>query len=253
MSGIMTTMISRETTPLTILGAGYVGQALLRRYPAAVATRRQATAVLPVFDLRDPATWDTVPLAHRAIIWTFPAEPVARVQSFYETHLKDAASLIVLGSTSAYLVNEAAPSPLASVTEQTPLDLTQTRVQGEEWLRRQGATVLQLAGIFGPGRDPADWLRKGLIKDGAKLVNLIHVDDVIAVIVHLLAHPMPGERINVANGEPLAWRELAARLRQAGHLPVDFVLPETRPDEHGKRIDNGHLRRLLPGHHFQRP
>jgi hypothetical protein len=253
MSGIMTTLISRETTPLTILGAGYVGQALLRRYPAAVATRRRATASMPAFDLHDSSTWDTPSLAQRAIVWTFPAEPVARVQSFYETHLKKAAGLIVLGSTSAYLMQETAGSPIATVTEQAPLDLTQPRVQGEEWLRRQGATVLQLAGIFGPGRDPADWLRKGLIRDGARLVNLIHVDDIVAVIAHLLAHPMPGERINVANGEPLPWRELATRLRQAGRLPADFTFPETRPGEHGKRIDNGRLRHLLPGHDFQRP
>lgn len=242
-----------ESIPLTVLGAGHVGQALLRRFPATAATRRRAAPPLQSFDLRDPASWGNPPLSGRAVVWTFPAEPLALVQAFFAAHLQDAAGLIVLGSTSAYRVADAAGSPIVTVTEQTPLDLGQPRVQGEEWLRKRGATVLQLAGIFGPGRDPVSWLQKGLIRDGAKLVNLIHVDDIVAVIAHVLVQPLPGARINVVNGEPLPWRELAARFRADGRLPADFVLPETGPLEFGKRIDNRLLRSLLPDHRFLRP
>jgi hypothetical protein len=241
--------------PLTILGAGYVGQALLQRYPTAEATHRRPAPRTRtyVFDLHEPGTWGNPPLAGRTIVWTFPAAPLSEVQAFHDAHLQDAQSLIVLGSTSAYLTPETAAPPVVTVTEQTPLDMTQPRVQGEEWLRLQGATVLQLAGIFGPGREPADWLRRGLIKDGAKLVNLIHADDIVAVIEHLLAHPLPGERINLANGETLAWRELAKRFRRNGRLPADFKLPESIPGEYGKRVANGRLQQLSPGHHFLRP
>lgn len=244
-----------EIPPLTILGAGYVGRALLQRFPAAVATRRTPApdSVLLAFDLQDRDTWRKPPLAGRAVVWTFPAAPLAAVQAFYGTHLKAAANLITLGSTSAYLVPESAESPLVTVTEQTPLDMSQPRVQGEEWLRQQGATVLQLAGIFGPGREPADWLKRGLIKDGARLVNLIHVYDIVAAITHLLAHPRPGERFNLADGEPLPWRALAARFRKDGRLPANFVLAECVPHAHGKRVDNGRLRALLPGHAFITP
>jgi nucleoside-diphosphate-sugar epimerase len=241
--------------PLTILGAGYVGRALLQRFPAAVATRRTPASDLGLlaFDLQDRGTWRNPPLAGRAVVWTFPAAPLAAVQAFYEAHLNAAANLIVLGSTSAYLAPESAESPFVTVTEQTPLDMSQPRVQGEEWLRQQGATVLQLAGIFGPGRDPADWLKRGLIKDGAKLVNLIHVDDIVAVITHLLAHTRPGERINLADGEAPPWRELVARFRRDGRLPAEFTLPESGPEQHGKRVDNHRLHTLLPGHRFLRP
>lgn len=244
-----------EDPPLTILGAGYVGQGLLRQFPAADTTHRQPAAQVRshVFNLREPGTWGNPPLAGRAVIWTFPAEPVEAVQAFYDAYLTEATNLIVLGSTSAYLVQETAESPVVTVTEQTPLDLTQSRVQGEEWLRNQGATILQLAGIFGPGRDPAGWLQRGLIRDGAKLVNLIHVDDIVAVIAHLLAHPLPGERINTANGEAVAWRELAARLKHDGRVSANLALPESGPHEHGKRVDNRRLRALLPGHAFLRP
>jgi len=243
----------QKNTALTILGAGYVGQALLRRFPAAAATRRQAMPPALAFDLRDPVSWNNPPLANHTVVWTFPAEPPALVQAFSAARLQDAAGLIVLGSTSAYRVPDAADSPPVSVTEASPLDLNQPRVQGEEWLRERGATVLRLAGIFGPGREPVGWLRKGLIKDGAKLVNLIHVDDIVAVIAELLAHPRPGERINVADGEPVSWRELAARFRRDGRIPPDFTLPESRPGEYGKRVDTGRLCRILPSHRFLHP
>ncbi len=240
-------------TPITILGAGYVGTALLQRFPSAEGTRRGPVARPQTyrFDLDEPSTWGNPPLGARMVIWTFPATPLDRVRSFFDRHLQDARGLIVLGSTSAYLISDDEPD--AMVDEAAPLDPGHSRVEGEEWLRRQGATVLQLAGIFGPGREPDGWLRRGRIKDGAKLVNLIHVDDIVAVIAHLVAHPVPGERINVANGEPVAWRDLAARFRADGRIPGDFVLPESGPHEIGKRVDNRRLRELLPAHTFRTP
>lgn len=241
--------------PLTILGAGYVGRALMRRFPAAIATRRApaAEAGLRTFDLQARDTWDTPPVAGRAVVWTFPAAPLERVREFHAGRLDRAENLIVLGSTSAYLAPETAATPVHTVTEETPPDTTQPRVQGEEWLRRRGATVLRLAGIFGPGRDPADWLRRGLIRDGAGLVNLIHLDDIVEVVASLLERPRPGECLNLANGEPLAWRELAARFQRDGRLPADFTLPESRPDTRGKRVDNRRLRRLLPDRRLLSP
>lgn len=243
-----------ETLPqLTVLGAGYVGGALLRRFPAAAATRRRPQEGLHVFDLEDEASWRNPPLAGRHVVWTFPAEPVDRVRAFHRACLGEAASLIVLGSTSAYLLSPEDEADARLIDEHAPLDLGAPRVQGEEWLRGQGATVLQLAGIFGPGREPEGWLRRGRIRDGAKLVNLIHVDDILAAIARLLEQPLPGERINAANGEPLAWRELAERFRRSGRLPADWTLPESGPGTYGKRVDNRRLHALLPGRDFLRP
>lgn len=241
--------------PPTILGAGYVGRALLARFPHADATRRPRSTAprTHVFDLDEPQTWGNPPLAGRHVIWTFPAAPLARVRQFHEACLKQAAGLIVLGSTSAYRPAMPDERVVATIHESAPLDLQQPRVQGEEWLRAQGATVLQLAGIFGPGREPADWLRSGRIKDGAKLVNLVHVDDIVSVIAQLLAHPMPGQRLNVANGEPVAWRDLAARWKRQGKVPADLALPGSRAKEYGKRVDVSRLRALLPEHRFRQP
>ncbi len=238
---------------LTILGAGYVGQALLKRFPAAIATRRQPDEGSPMlrFDLADRGTWAPVPVRDRHVVWTFPAQPLSAVQAFHEEHLAGAASLVVLGSTSAYRLPDA--GDVVDVDEQSPLDMSRDRVCGEEWLRQQGASVLQLAGIFGPGRDPASWLIRGRIRDGAKLVNLIHVDDIVAVIVELLTRPRPGVRINLANGEPIAWRDLKGRLVRGGLVPADLVLEESMTGVHGKRVMNRMLREMLPEHAFRLP
>jgi nucleoside-diphosphate-sugar epimerase len=235
--------------PLTILGAGFVGRALQARFPAAPASRRSPVVGdgLLRFDLDDPSTWRTPPLAGRNVVMTFPAEPVEAVQRFFSAQLQAAAGLIVLGSTSAYRLPGRSDASVVDVDENSPLDIRRPRVAAEEWLRERGATLLQLAGIFGPGRDPANWILRDRIRDGAKLVNLIHVDDIVAVIARLLVSPRPGERFNVANGEPIAWRNLAARL-VPGH-----VLPENMAGEYGKRVRVRRLEALMPGHRFRRP
>lgn len=260
---------SAEQPALTILGAGYVGRALLQRFPDAIATRRQPAddSALLRFDLTDRGTWTEVPVSGRHVVMTFPAQPLAAVKSFHDAQLSQAASLIALGSTSAYrLSGQRAAGPgadfdtsapdagdVVDVEEASPLDMTRERVCGEEWLRQQGASVLQLAGIFGPGRDPASWLNRGRIRDGAKLVNLIHVEDIVFVIAELLAHPRPGLRINLANGEPIAWRDLKARLVRSGRVPADPVLEESMSGTYGKRVLNGLLRAMMPERTFLLP
>jgi nucleoside-diphosphate-sugar epimerase len=238
-----------DVPPITILGAGYVGRALQAGFPAAIASRRNPVAGdgLLRFDLVDSSTWRTPQLAGRQVVITFPAEPLEAVQRFFGAQLHAAAGLIVLGSTSAYRLPDRSGPSVVDVDENSPLDFSRPRVAAEEWLRERGATLLQLAGIFGPGRDPASWILHGRVRDGAKLVNLIHVDDIVAVIARLLVSPCPGERFNVANDEPIAWRDLAARL-VPGH-----ALPESMAGEYGKRVLIGRLEALMPEHRFRRP
>ncbi len=243
-----------DRSGLTILGAGYTGAALLRRFPHAAATHRAARDDALAFTLEDETSWRNPPLAGRHVVWTFPAVPLPLVQAFHDACLRDVAGLIVFGSTSGYLLEAADAARQPLLDEDAPLDLRIPRVQGEEWLRTQGATVLRLAGIFGPGREPAGWLRRGRIRDGAKRVNLIHVEDIVDLLAHLFDHPAPGAHINVAGGEAWCWRDIAARLRQRGELPPEWTFPETgAAAAHGKRIDTRRLRALLPGHVFREP
>jgi hypothetical protein len=247
-----------KSDSIAILGAGYVGRALAARHPKSLVTHRQppdpTQGMEPGqpfhrFKLEEPATWAGLPLAGRIVVWTFPAMPLPLVQRFYQGHVKEAAALIVLGSTSAYKVEH----PGQLVTEATPLDMTQPRVAGEEWLRQQGATILQLAGIFGPGREPLGWLQRGRIRSGCKLVNLIHVDDIVAAIEAIAERPQPGLRINVSNGQPLMWNELVAGFQRSGELPGEFELRQIEPGLDSKQIANERLRALMPGYAFRTP
>ena len=85
---------------------------------------------------------------------------------------------MVLGSTSAYDVADSAEYPPPWIDESAPIDCSKARVQGEEFLREtRGAIVLRVAGIYGPGRSPYDWLKTGRVAVSRKYVNLIHVED----------------------------------------------------------------------------
>ncbi len=247
--------------PFLILGAGYVGGRLAELHPDAVRTRR---AVEPGdrksirFDLADETTWPSLPVDGRCVVWTFPAVPLATVRRFYDARVRNRAhSVIVLGSTSAYRVEEGPAAALPPVvTEDRPLDPAQPRVEGEEWLREQGAVVLQLAGIFGPDRQPLDWVRRGRIRNGNKRVNLIHVDDILAVLESVAGRigspDVPrGLRINVANGAPAVWNDLVAAWKARGELPPDFTLPSAPAGPESKIVDARRLQRLMPGFPFR--
>lgn len=226
---------------LLILGAGWVGEALRRRYPDAAFTRRTAVDGAIAFDLAREETWAALPAAE-AVVWTFPAAPAERAYSLFQSRFASS-KVIVLGSTSAYLTGAAD----AEIDETSPLDPDQPRVAGEEALRRRGAAILHLAGLWGPGRDPVRWLLDGRIANGLKFVNLVHLEDVLAAVDAVLARFEPGLRLNVSDGRPRRWREHVAALQLRGELPPGFSLPESPPGPESKRIPAARLERLLPG------
>jgi nucleoside-diphosphate-sugar epimerase len=166
------------------------------------------------------------------------------------------------------------------VTEEAKVDLTQGRVEGEEYLREHGATCLVLAGIYGDERQPSSWLLRGthhhtyreyhtynthadtvsvgagLIKNGNKHVNLVHVSDIVAATVRVLEseEDLSGQSVNVSDGVPRRWHDILAHCRTTGAVPADreITFPDqSPPDTQSKRISNAKLRRLLPpAHHF---
>ncbi len=216
--------------PLLILGAGQVGEALLRLRPDARGTSRRARENLIRFDLADEKSWAALPQAD-AVIWTFPPTPEAAALDLGRRILTSGSRLIVLASTSCHV----APAG-GRLNEDSPLDLSQERVRAEEALRQAGAIIVALAGLHGPQRRPADWLRRGLIRNGAKLVNLIHVEDAALATLAVLAQAQPGQRFVASDGQGRPWSEIAAE------LGLEIALGETE----GRRVDPEHLKALLP-------
>ena len=243
------------THPIILLGAGYTGKHLASMLATTsrpfFATSREPDKNLSYvpadkrmrFDLEQPSTWLNIPVS-ADLIWCFPAIPLERVQTFARTFDAPARRIVVLGSTSAYEVSDRSTEYPPPWTDETaPIDLTKPRVQGEEFLRKDcGAIVLRVAGIYGPGRNPLDWIRKGRVSPSRKYVNLIHVEDLAAICLLALDKGKPGEAYNVSDGQPHTWNEICATAQQRWGVTAVAVHENPSP---GKRISNTKLRSEL--------
>jgi nucleoside-diphosphate-sugar epimerase len=118
--------------------------------------------------------------------------------------------------------------------------------------------ILRLAGIYGPGRNALEKLRRGearrIVKPG-QVFNRIHVDDVAAVAVRLIeAGGRPGGLWNVADEEPAPPQDVvvfAAELIGLAPPPEeDFATARLPPMarsfyDDNRRVDVDKLRREL--------
>lgn len=239
---------------LTILGSGYTAKYLLplalHRYTHVFASSRDPDRHLTHlsvdkrirFDLTRPETWQAIPPS-TDMVWCFPAVPIELVQQFAEAASLRTRRLVVLGSTSAYVDCASGEYPPPWVDETAPVDLTKPRVQSEELLRSSyGAIILRVAGIYGPGRNPIEWIREGRVHPSHKYVNLIHVEDLASSSLAALMHADAGGIYNVSDGNPRTWREICQMVEQR------WDIRSTDSQERniaGKRITNTRLCELL--------
>jgi nucleoside-diphosphate-sugar epimerase len=249
-------VIRQATSPLVVLGSGYTGLILHRtgisQGRTVLATSRNPLTNLTEipseqrlqFDLEQPSTWGNIP-ADADLIWCFPATPLEQVQAFARVLDVPTQRMVVLGSTSAYETSDhftEYPPPWND--ESAPIDLTKSRVQGEEFLRTNcGAIVLRVAGIYGPSRNPIDWIRTGRISPSHKFVNLIHVEDLAAICLLALEKGKPGETYNVSDGTPRTWSEICTTAQQ--RWGVETTAAGKKEGSTGKRISTAKLRAEL--------
>ncbi len=247
--------------PLVILGSGYTARFLwplvADRSPKVFATSRapeqHLSHVPPAqrlrFDLSQPDTWGDIP-RDADLLWCFPAAPLDLVRQFAATPTGSPRRLVVLGSTSAYDLGDSQAYPPPWIDETTPIDLSKPRVQGEEYLRREhGAIVLRVAGIYGPGRNPLDWIGTGRVKPSRKYVNLIHVEDLAAICLATLERGTPGEAYNVSDGIQRTWEEICLTAEQRWNV---HSLQTVATKDTGKRISNAKLTQKI-GYTIQHP
>jgi nucleoside-diphosphate-sugar epimerase len=139
------------------------------------------------------------------------------------------------GSTDTY------PPPW--IDETTAIDLNKPRVQGEELLRNDcAAVILRVAGIYGPGRHPFDWITQGRVGPSRKYVNLIHVEDLATICLVALDIGIPGEVYNVSDGVPRTWMEICRHLSAS---PTSQAGQGGYGQAPGKRINNAKLLAML--------
>jgi nucleoside-diphosphate-sugar epimerase len=245
----------QATSPLVVLGSGYTGR-VLHRTGTSQGRTVHATSRNPPnnlagipseqrlrFDLEQPSTWLNIPMG-ADLIWCFPATPLKQVQAFAHTLDTPPRRIVVLGSTSAYDVpSQSTEYPPPWIDESAPINLTKPRMQGEEYLRNElGAIVLRVAGIYGPGRSPLDWIRQGRVGPSRKYMNLIHVEDLAAICLAALDRGQSGEVYNVSDGQPHTWNEICVTAQQQWGVAAAAVKED---HSSGKRISNAKLRSEL--------
>lgn len=215
------------------------------------------------FELECRESWDNLPPPEELsdVIVTFPFAEAAAALAFHERYLCRARNVVLCSSTSIYQVAH----PHALVTEETPLKPDTARGHAEEGLRKRGATLLALGGIFGDqaaadaSPHPSErtvcaslamYTAQTPASSAAKLINMVHVDDILATLSACLRTPQPGARVNVV-GCTVALRDLAAQCGLPSGASVDASLPA---DTSSKRICNAKLTKLLPpDHRFRTP
>ncbi|MCU7494892.1 MAG: hypothetical protein HF314_14630 [Ignavibacteria bacterium] len=207
------------------LGSGYLGDYYRRLYPYSIHTSRSKEKLRHlgrgmVFNSELPETWRNIAmLKPEGIIISFPLDSCSNpieLDSFLRT-LTD--KIVIIGSTSAFR------SDLKLITDESPIDSSNKRAAVEERFRLRGAVVLHSAGIYGEGRNPLDWIRKGMIKDTAGSVNLIHAEDLARACNFLLEDFRPSERYVLSDSQSYRWQDimnyaLERKLLLESQLPV---------------------------------
>ena len=118
-----------------------------------------------------------------------------------------------------------------------------------EGARRSGrtATVLRLSGIYGPGREPVDWVRRdagGARSDGDAYLNLVHRDGIVQACCRLVEVRYDGV-LNLSEDSPRPRRDVYDRLLAAEGLAAIRWVDREGSISRGKRISNARLKRVL--------
>ena len=273
-----------------IVGCGYVGIPLgaelaraghevfgLRRSVAARTELEAAGIQLIVADIARAETLARLPAAYDWVI-NCAATGGGSDADYRQTYLEGNRNLIrwlgatpprafvYTSSTSVYGQNDGSVVDEASPTEPAA-ETARVLVAAEELLRaaaRDGAvpaTILRLAGIYGPGR--GYWFKRFLSGEGQlegrgeRVMSLVHRDDVVGAVLAALNRATPGAVYNVADDEPVTqlefYRWLAVKLNRP--MPPFAPAGEVSARRRGatnKRVSNRRLKTEL-GYQFKFP
>ncbi len=242
-----------------IIGCGYVGVPLgarltaeghevfgLRRAPDTTGELTEAGIQPLTGDITDPATLARLPGPFDWIVnlvsssrggadvyrevylegtrkildWLKPAPP----QKYLYT-----SSSSVYGQTDGSTVAEDAETAPSSETGRILVETEQLLIdvaKNEDF----PAAILRVAGIYGPGRGHLflKYLRgeATMTGDGSRLINMIHLDDLVTAIIDALLRARPGEVYNVSDDEPVPQVDFFRWLSETLDRPMPPIATE---------------------------
>jgi nucleoside-diphosphate-sugar epimerase len=169
-------------------------------------------------------------------------------------------STSVYGQTDASLVKESSPTEPQAET-------AKVLVETEELLLEVARTknfpsvILRVAGIYGPDR--GHWFKQYLKGEariegkGERVLNMIHRDDLIGVILAALKNGRAGEIYNAVDDEPVSQRRFFEWLGGTLDKPLPPAVPEDEEANRkrgatNKKVSNRRLKMEL-GYQFKYP
>ena len=273
-----------------IVGCGYIGLPLgeelvkqghetfgLRRSPGAEANLRSAGIKLLLADITKPEQLTQLPASYDWVVNCVSASG-GGVEGYREVYLEGMRNLIAwLGvaslkklvytsSTSVYgqndgsLVEENSPTEPEAETAKTLVETERVLLEAARQTKFPGV-ILRLAGIYGPGR--GYWFKQ-FLKDearidgtGARILNMIHRDDVIGAIIAALKSGCPGEVYNAVDDEPVSQLNFFQWLCGPLGKELPPALPEDADAEHKRGVTNkkvsNRLLKMELGYQFKYP
>lgn len=274
--------LMNEQTDLLIAGCGYLGLRVAHNWleqghSVSALTRSDARAeefraagMHPVVtDLSSPDSVSDLPAA-KFVLWSVGFDRNAGVSReaiwnagltrFLEALPNSPERFVYVSSTSVYgagdgrMVSES--TPVSPVTEGG-----KSCAEAEERVRRffdQTSTashILRLAGIYGPGRllrriqDLKD--RVPLPGDPDSLLNLIHVDDAVQLVRHIMTRDSVPQILNGVAPQPVSRRNYYGHLASLTGYPEPVFDTEQSPRRGGnRRVISEHHQLLEPAIKF---
>lgn len=214
---------------ILILGAGWTATFLIpllqERKLRFAATTRDGRTVAGVetlawaFNPDDDSTkqFAALPKAQNVLI-TFPLTGTGQssglVHGYEKTHGRSRGEVhfIQLGSTGIWQI----PQSSIWINRKSPYDTSNKRAVAEDELLSLGGAVLNLAGLWGGERNPANWVdRVAKTKEDVqnkKSLHLVHGQDVARAIVAVVGrwHLAHGQRFMLTDGLVYDWWALFA-------------------------------------------
>jgi nucleoside-diphosphate-sugar epimerase len=272
-----------------IVGCGYVGMPLgaelvkqghevfgLRRSTGAEADLKSAGITPLTADITKTEQLNQLPGAYDWVVNCVSASG-GGAEEYREVYLQGTRNLVewlgaapkkfvYTSSTSVYgqndgsLVKETSPTEPAAETGKMLVETEQVLLTAARQ-QKFPAVIFRVAGIYGPGR--GYWFRQYLKNEariegtGARILNMIHRDDVVGAIIAALKSGRPGEVYNAVDDEPVSQLNFFQWLSGPLGKELPPSLPEDTDAEHkrgvtNKKVSNRRLKMEL-GYQFKYP
>lgn len=154
--------------------------------------------------------------------------------------------VLFISSTSVYDDEESIPS----ISETSPTSTTSNSAQqllGAEALFKNNTnfktTILRFSGLFGEDRHPATYISGRLLKNPDAPVNLIHLDDCIAIIEQIIKNNIWDSMFNASTSSHPSKKQYYTSVCKARDLPLPKI--DVSQKSKGKIINTDKLARVL--------